>query len=410
MIERTIEKSVKKSVTQWPVTLITGARQVGKSTLCGVLKKDLGYGYVSLDDPIERRTSVTDPVMFLKMHPCPLIIDEVQHAPGLFDAIAHVVNSRKFETGNNYGMFILTGSHAYNLMEGITQSLAGRVSIIEMSPLSMSEIFSVEEKPFEMDIDRIVKRTAEYSIGPQELYGKIVRGMYPELYDNPKKSSESFYSNYVDTYLEKDVSLLINIKDKTKFSDFLSVLASLTGQELVYETVAKAVGVTAKTLKSWVSVLEALHIVRLIRPFHDPSMIKRVVRHPKIYFTDTGLACYLMGMNDGGTLSKGIYKGRLVETYIVNEIIKSYSNNSAECGFSYYRDGNMNEIDLVMLKNGKVRLIECKSGVMFDKNDVKAFFQMKSSSYEVAGSCIICNTDKVYPISENVFALPITSI
>lgn len=410
MIPRTIEASVRKSVTQWPVTLITGARQVGKSTLCDLIGKDLGFNYVSLDDPRERRTAVSDPAMFLKLHPCPLIIDEVQYAPELFDEIEHIVNKQKLETGNNYGMFILTGSHAYNLMGGVTQSLAGRVNIVEMSPLSMSEIHGEEEIPFKVDIERIAKRTSTYRIEPQELYKKIIRGMYPELHDNPDKDAENFYMNYVETYLEKDVSMIINIQDKTKFSDFLSVLASLTGQELVYETISKAIGVTAKTVKSWISVLVTGHIIKLIQPFNDTSMIKRIVGHPKIYFADTGLACYLMGLHDAETLSKGIYKGRLVETYIINEIMKSYSNNSTGCGFFHYRDSNKNEIDLIMLRDARVDLIECKSGVTFSSSDVKAFSQMKRSKYDIAGSCVICNTDTVYPISENVFALPITSM
>ena len=410
MIKRTIESCVRESVKQWPVTLITGARQVGKSTLCSILKKDLGYNYVSLDNTSERKAAISDPAMFLKLHPCPLIIDEVQYAPGLFDEIEHIVNKQKFETGNNYGMFILTGSQAYNLMAGVTESLAGRVNIVEMSPLSMSEIFSVEERPFTADIDKIVERVKTYKMEPQELYERIVKGMYPELYANEVKDTETFYRNYVETYLERDVSTLINIQDKMKFSDFLSVLASLTGQELVYETIANAVGVTAKTIKSWISVLMTGHIIRLIRPFYDTFMVKRITGHPKLYFTDTGLACHLMGIHDAEVLSKGIYKGRLVETYIINEIMKSYSNNCAGCNFFYYRDSNKNEIDLIILKNAKAHLVECKSGVSFDKNDVKAFKHMRSSSYEIAESCIICNTDIVYPISDNVFVLPMTSI
>ena len=410
MIVRTIERHVRGSVTQWPVTLITGARQVGKSTLCKVLMDELGFNYVSLDNPMERRTAVSDPAMFLKLHPFPLIIDEVQYAPELFDEIEHIVNKRKFETGDNYGMFILTGSHTYNLMEGVTQSLAGRVNIVEMSPLSASEISSVDETPFAVDLKKIMERTSDYRVEPHELYGRILRGMYPELYDNRRKDAATFYRNYVDTYLERDVSMLMNIQDKTKFSNFLSILASLTGQELVYETIAKAVGVTAKTLRSWVNVLVTGHIIRLVQPFYDTSMIKRIVKRPKIYFADTGLACYLMGIYDAEVMSKGIYKGRLVETYIVNEILKSYSNNATECGVFYYRDSNGNEIDLILLKDTKAHLIECKSGVSFDRTDVKAFSQMRTSSYEIGESCIICNTDTVYSISDNVFVIPITSI
>ena len=409
MIPRTIEASVRESLTQWPVTLITGARQVGKSTLCSIIQADTGYNYVSLDNPRDRHLAISDPSLFLKKHPCPLIIDEVQYAPGLFDEIECIVNKEKYEKGNNYGMFILTGSHVYNLMQGVTQSLAGRVNIIEMSPLSMSEICGVEEKPFTVDVQRVIDRTSKHVIEPLELYEKICRGMYPELHNNKKIDTETFYRNYVETYLDRDVSMLINVHDKTKFFDFLSILASMTGQELVYETVAKALGVTAKTVKSWVSVLVTGHIVRLVQPFYDTSMIKRIVRHSKIYFTDTGLACYLMGL-DAKTLEKGIYKGRLVETYIVNEIMKSYDNNLVGCRFFHYRDRSSNEIDLLLLRNAKLTLVECKSGVMFSKKDVKAFSQLKSSSYEIGDSCLICNTDTIYPLDKGVYAIPITSI
>jgi Predicted ATPase (AAA+ superfamily) len=410
MIGRTIEKVIRKSVTQWPVTMITGARQVGKSTLCGIIKADMGYNYVTLDDPMKRNAALSDPAMFLELHPWPLIIDEIQYAPELFDHIEHIVNKEKFEKGNNRGMFIITGSHAYSLMENVTQSLAGRVNIVNMSPLSMSEIRSVKEEPFNIDIQKIAKRTSEYKMGPLELYDVILRGMYPELHDDLEKDTEEFYRNYMNTYLERDVSMLINIQDKTKFSNFLSILASLTGQELVYETLAKAVGVTSNTIRSWVNVLATGHIIRLVQPFYDTSMIKRIVKHPKIYFTDTGLACYLMGLYDAEMMSKGVYKGRLVETYIVNEIMKSYDNNAVGCKFFYYRDNNGNEIDLMMLRNAELQLIECKSGISFSKNDVKAFSQMKGSSYETKGACIICNTDTIYPVSEGVLAIPITSI
>lgn len=410
MIDRTLAPYVRRSIEHWPVTLITGARQVGKSTLCKVIKDEFGFDYVSLDNPRHRDMAVKDPAMFLKLNPCPLIIDEVQYAPGLFDEIEHIVNQSKFDTGNNHGMYILTGSHVYNLMKGVTESLAGRVNIIEMSPLSSSEIGAVEERPFEVDMNYIAGRVRKVRMDPIELYERIVRGMYPELYDDPGKDTEEFYGNYIETYLQKDVSLLVNIQDKVKFSDFLSVLASLTGQELVYDTISNALGIDAKTVKSWISVLVTGHIVRLVQPYYDTHMIKRYSKHPKIYFNDTGLACYLMGITNSDVLSKGIYKGRLVETYIVNEIIKSYSNNCTKCGIFFFRDRNNHEIDLVLLKDSKLHMVECKSGVTFSEKDAKTFGYMRSESYEIAESCIICNTDEIYPIGDGVFVLPITSI
>lgn len=410
MIPRTIENCVKRSVKQWPVTLITGARQIGKSTLCSLIMKELGFNYVSLDNTRERNAALTDPAMFLKLHPAPLIIDEVQYAPCLFEEIESIVNEEKFNTGSNYGMYILTGSHAYRLMEGVTESLAGRVNIISMNPLSTSEIYGKEEKPFTVDLDSIQKRVQSFSIDPNELYNLTVRGMFPELHHNPEKETEEFYRNYVDTYLERDVSLLINVKDKKKFHDFLSILASLTGQELVYDSIANTIGVTAKTIKSWVSVLETGNIITLLQPYYDTFITKRIVNRPKLYFNDTGLACYLIGLPNAEVLSKSIFRGRIVETYIVNEIMKSYSNNCTSCRFYYYRDSNKNEIDLIILKDAKAHLVECKSGISFDRSDVKAFKNMKTSCYEIGESCIICNTDVIYPIEEGVYALPITSI
>lgn len=406
MISRTLEKRLLSSIEQWPVTLITGARQVGKSTLCSKIAKERGYSYVSLDNPIERATAIRDPMMFIKMHPAPIIIDEVQYAPNLFDAIEYDVNRSRTESGSNYGMYILTGSQSYNLMENVTQSLAGRVNILVMSPFSMRETMGLKEVPFTLNGEN----NNEYSIEPMELYQKIVRGFYPELYDNESKDCEEFYRNYVNTYIERDVSQLINVRDKMAFTEFLSILASFTGEELVYEKIANAVRVSPKTIKSWIGVLETGHIIKLLKPYYDTSLVNRIINHPKIYFNDTGLACFLMGIHDSEVLSKSIFKGRLFETYVVNEIIKSYMNNSKNCDFSYFRDNNGNEIDLLMVRDAKVTMIEIKSGVMFDKSDVSSFKQLKAGSREIVGGCIICNTDSPYPITDGVLAIPVTMI
>ena len=217
MINRTIKNQVLKSLKNYPVTLINGARQVGKSTLCFEIKKELSYNYVSLDDLRNRKQAQSDPELFLQEHKPPLIIDEVQYAPILFDVIEAIVNKQKIETGNNYGMFLLTGSQAYESMKGVSESLAGRVSIIRMSPLSTREIFNVKEEVFSFDPLENATRSQDYELSADELYKLIIKGMYPELYDNPNKDVSSFYSDYVDTYIQKDVSQIINLKDKLKF-------------------------------------------------------------------------------------------------------------------------------------------------------------------------------------------------
>lgn len=410
MIKRTIKSQIVESIKNKPVTLITGARQVGKSTLCYEIKKEYGFRYVSLDDRRERVQAISDPELFLKMHSWPLIIDEVQYAPALFDVIEFIVNKQKLETGKNNGMFILTGSQAYELMRGVTDSMAGRVSIIRMSPLSASEIYNKDELKFEINPILNIKRIFNYHIEINELFKLIVRGMYPELYDNKEISSDSFYSNYVDTYIERDVSQLINIKDKMKFQNFMEILASLTGQELVYDTIAKAVGVKVNTIKSWINVLMAGEIIYLLEPYNELSVVKRIVRRPKIYFNDSGLACYLARLNNDENLKRSAFAGSFFETYVVNEIKKSYRNNGIKENFYYYRDSNQNEIDLIILENGMLHFVECKAGVSYNRSDIKGFKYLKDSKYQIGLSCIICNTDSIYTIDENVYALPVTAI
>ena len=410
MIDRTIYTSILNSIALKPVTLVTGARQVGKTTLCSKLVYDKNYNYVSLDNMAERKNAIEDPKLFLQLHPYPLIIDEVQYAPMLFDAIEEIVNQKKFEGNDNSGMYVLTGSQAYNLMEGVSQSMSGRVGIIHMSPLSISEIKGVEERPFVVDIAENAKRYKEYSLNVTQLFEQIVRGFYPELYDKDGLDSDDFYSDYVSTYIERDVSQIINLNDKLKFQSFMEVLSSLTGEELVYDNLAKIIGVSSVTIKNWISILVTGEIITLVQPYNESSITQRVVKRPKIYFNDTGLACYLARLNNAEVLSKSRFSGRFVETYIVNEIIKSYRNNRKDAGFYYYRDNNQNEIDLIVLSEGKLQLIECKTGTSFSKSSISAFKCLRSTSYKIGENAIICNTDVPYKLDMDCYAIPITSI
>ena len=411
MIQRTIKESVIRAIKTKPVVLITGARQVGKSTLCREFVKEFNYNYVSLDNLRERESAINDPELFLKLHKSPLIIDEVQYAPKLFDVIESIVNQQKFEGKDNKGMYILTGSEAYNLISGVSESMAGRVSIIEMSPLSLREIRNKEEKPFEVDLIKCAEKSSDNNVDINNLYDLIVRGFYPELYDNKELEEEVFYSDYVKTYIERDVSQIINLNDKLKFQRFMEVISSLTGEELVVNNIAKALGVSINTINSWLSVLIAGNIVFLLEPYSENSTLKRVVKRPKLYFVDTGLAAYLARLNNAAALKNSIFSGRFVETYIVNEIIKSYKNNNKRPNFYYYRDIDQKEIDLVIQQGGELHFIECKSGVSYSKKDISAFSTLaKITKYKVANCAVICASDVVYVIDENVFALPFGAI
>ena len=411
MIDRTIYKEIIETIKNKPVTVITGARQVGKTTLCGLIEKECGFNYVSLADPIIRSSAKQDPSEFLSLHAIPLIIDEIQKAPELFDYLEGVVD-REIKNGNKHGLYVLTGSQTYKLMKGVTESMSGRVGLISMSPLSLSEINQKEEDPFDVDIERIKNRLTNYQIGTNEMYDYIVRGFYPELYDNPNLKTAPFYSDYLETYLERDVSDLINLKEKQKFLSFMSVLASLTGQELIYENLSKVVGVDVKTIMNWTSILVAGNIIYLLQPYNEDSMIKQITRREKVYFSDTGLACYLARVNTADALKASYLKGPMVETFIVNEIIKSYKNNrrDKDTSFYYYRNLKKEEIDLIILKEGKITLIECKSGEEYNSTNVQAFKNFDNTKLARTNNAIICTAKSVYPICKGVYALPITSI
>ena len=411
MINRTIYKEIIDTIKNKAVTVITGARQVGKTTLCSLIETELGFNYVSLADPIIRNSAKSDPSEFLSLNPFPLIIDEIQKAPELFEYLEGIVD-KEIKKGNKKGLYVLTGSQAYKLMKGVTESMSGRVGLISMSPLSLSEITNKEELPFEVDIQRIKNRTKDYLIDTNKMYEYIVRGFYPELYDNTNLKTSIFYADYVETYLERDVSDFINLKDKQKFLNLMSVLASLTGQELIYDNLSKIIGVDVKTIQSWISVLIAGNIIYLLYPYNEESMVKQVTKRPKIYYGDTGLACYLARVTTPDTLKASYLKGHMVETFIVNEIIKSYKNNryDKETSFYYYRNSNQEEIDLIIVRDGKISLIECKSGEEFNSKDVSSFDNLSKTKLEMTNNAIICTTKNIYSIGKGIYVIPVTSI
>ena len=411
MINRTIYKEIIDTIKNKAVTVITGARQVGKTTLCSLIEIELGFNYVSLADPIIRNSAKSDPSEFLSLNPFPLIIDEIQKAPELFEYLEGIVD-KEIKKGNKKGLYVLTGSQAYKLMKGVTESMSGRVGLISMSPLSLSEITNKEELPFEVDIQRIKNRTKDYMIDTSKMYEYIVRGFYPELYDNTNLKTSIFYADYVETYLERDVSDFINLKDKQKFLNLMTVLASLTGQELIYDNLSKIIGVDIKTIQSWISVLIAGNIIYLLYPYNEESMVKQVTKRPKIYYGDTGLACYLSRVTTPDTLKASYLKGHMVETFIVNEIIKSYKNNryDKETSFYYYRNSNQEEIDLIIVRDGKISLIECKSGEEFGSKDVSSFDNLSKTKLEMTNNAIICTTKNIYSIGKGIYVIPFTSI
>lgn len=408
LIERTIRKYIVESLNFYPVVVITGARQVGKSTMAASLVEEFGFRYVSLDDIDNRRMAIEDPKLFIQYHGYPLIIDEIQYAPVLLEVVETICNDARIHNKKANGMFVLTGSQSFQLMKNVTQSLAGRATIIHMCPLSANEIRGTNDEVFQVNIEKLKEAFVYRDIN--DLFEEIYRGYYPELYKQSTLPAQKYYSDYVNTYIDRDISEIINVKDKLKFHNFLQILASLTAQQLNYASLSKEVEVSGVTIKEWISVLITSGIVYLLQPYNDSSIKKRVVKSPKLYFTDTGLACYLTRFNDPATLLASSFAGAFMETFTIGEIRKSYLNNNREFIAYYYRDNSQNEIDLILQENAELTLIEVKKGVSFHLSDVSAFKLLEKSKYKVKESCILCNTEKNYPLSESIYVLSVNAI
>ena len=414
IFKRTIEKAILKVSEYYPITLITGARQVGKTVLATEIEDKWNYNYISLDKGKNEDFAKNEPEKFLESNKSPLIVDEIQKAPVLFKEMVGIVNEIRRKNGGDAAtnMYILTGSQKYELMKNVTESMAGRVGIIEMPPLSQAEINGWEEKPFKVDLIDLMKKSEDRTLDEESLYKSILRGFYPRLWENKNYPVQEFYKDYVKTYLDKDVSKLVNIKDIKKFEDFLTYLASLTGQEFIPSNVSNALGIDRRKVDSWTSILISGDIIRLLPPYYEKSIKKRIVRRSKLFFNDTGLACYLLGLNSTYLLLSSSYKGPLFETYVHNEIRKSFINNGIDTSrqMFYYRDTNQNEIDLIILTDEGLNLIECKAGKNISKNALSSFNQIIDTDYKIVGKCVICTEQQPKKIVSDVFALPFRCI
>ncbi len=412
MIKRFIGKNIEDALEHFPVVLLTGPRQIGKSTILYNSFLSKGFNYVSLDDSLELMMAKSDPRSFLETHAAPLIIDEAQNAPQLFAEIEHIVNVARLEKGNkaSNGMYILSGSQRRKLLDESEESLSGRVGILDMSNLSLNEILSMENSSFDIDLSTCARKSQRYHISSKKAFEYIVRGFFPVLYDDADMKTKMFYSSYVTTYFEKDLKSVLEVGDEVKFINFLRLLASNTGEELVYDNYAKQIGISTNTVKSWVSALVKTAIVYLVQPYNEYSIAKRVVKRPKLYFFDTGLAAYLCGVDSAETLERSFLKGRFFETFIFNEIRKSFMNCGIFQELHYYRDSDQNEIDLVLVRKGKISCVEIKSGQSFNVSDTKAFKKLFASKLERGKNAIVCTSDKVSVLSDGTLLLPISSI
>ncbi|MDY0101258.1 MAG: ATP-binding protein [Bacilli bacterium] len=402
-IERHIEEILKETIKSFKVVLITGARQVGKSTMLKQIFSD-SYNYVTLDDILNLSLAKDDPKLFFENNTLPLIIDEVQYAPILFTEIKRIVDRSEF-----YGQIILIGSQTFALMQGVVETLAGRVAILELNGLSFREINGFKYKEPFVPTSSYFNKLEE--ISKKDLWEVIHRGDMPELYKNEFINLDIFYGSYVKTYIERDVRNILNIKDLDIFSKFLVSLASRTGSLLNYHNIAKEVGKNEKTIKNWIKVLESSGIITLVRPFTN-NAIKRVVETPVIYFLNTGLVSYLLRWTSKETLQNGAFSGQILETYVVSEIIKSFKNNGyINPPLSFYRDFDGQEIDLIIEKDGFLFPIEIKK-TMNPKKDMAKNFQKlnKAFGFEVGNGVILSLLKEKVKLSDKLYAYPIYKI
>ena len=412
MIERHITKAIDFAIEHFPCTVLTGPRQVGKTTLLDKRYRNKGYSYITLDNSADRLLAKNDPKSFLEKYSFPLIIDEAQKAVELFPELEHIINEKRRLEGNNSanGMYILTGSSRKDLLEKAKESLAGRVAILDMLNLSIDEIYKRDNTPFIPDVSSLSKKLDQKVLSQNEVLELMVKGQLPELYDDDKLQNPIFYSSYIDTYLEKDIKEQIELKDELKFYNLLTLVASLTGQELVYENLAKQIGVSANTIKSWISIMVKTGVIYLLQPYYEMSWTKRIVKRPKIYFFDTGIACHLLGIDSKETLEKSFLKGRLFETLVVNEVRKTYMNDGEDAKIFYYRDANQNEVDLVIIRSGVMYCFDAKFGKEFNLKDVSAFKELQDTKYEKGKGAIICTSEQISALSDKILIIPISAI
>ncbi len=400
-IARHIEKTIEKSFAAFPAVLITGPRQVGKSTL--LINRFKNIPNVTLDNPLQLLSLRQDPVEFFKLHRSPLIIDEVQRAPECFSVLKYMIDSDR-----RAGMYILTGSQKYALMKGVSESLAGRIGIIDMLGLSDREIYEDPfDRPFLPTSDYLLERRPKTTPSIQNLWERIHRGSMPELYSNENMDWEQYYAAYVDTYIERDVKQLGSVGDTLAFTQFMTALASRTGELLNAASLARDVGVDSKTVKRWLSILQASNIIYLLQPF-SLNINKRIIKTPKVYFTDTGLVCYLCRWLTPETLANGAMAGSIYETFIVSEILKSYYNAGKEPDLYFFRNTDGQEVDLLFYRDGKLYPIEIKKTSSPNVKDAKHFGTLSTffPSLEVSEGGIICNAEDLLPLGQNLKIIP----
>lgn len=403
-IRRSLEATIGAASSFFPVLLVNGPRQVGKTTLlrqCASGKRD----YVSLDAMDKREQAQNDPALFLERYRAPLLIDEIQYAPQLLPHIKERVDAAR-----QSGMYWLTGSQQFSLMQGVTESLAGRVGILHLQGLSQAEKDECPERePFLPSPEAIARRARTPQDLP-ELFRRIWLGSYPALWHQGDQMRTLFYESYLQTYLERDVRQILNVNNLHTFSVFMRAIAAQTAQVLSLSSLARDISVSVPTIKSWLSVLESSGIIYLLQPYAN-NLLSRAIKPPKLYFTDTGLACYLTRWDSPAALEAGAYSGAIFETYVVTELFKSYLHHGKRPALYFYRDKDRREIDILLEQNGELHPMEIKKKSAPTLDDIKAFSRVaKQLGRPFAPGAVLCAADTHRPLTEEISVVPVSYI
>lgn len=388
----------------FPCVLVTGARQVGKSTLLRSLLPE-GMQYVSLDDEMMLMRAKDDPAGFLEEMGSPLCIDEVQYEPRLLRAI-----KMKVDATGEPGQYWLTGSQRFHLMQGVSESLAGRVGIVELYTLSQSEAAGQGGAAEPFDPEHFKTRIGAPACDITELYERIWRGGYPRLYKYAGTEHEDFFSAYLNTYIARDVRALTQVGNTSAFLRFMQSVAARTGQQLVYADLAKDADVSPNTAKAWISVLETSGIVDILQPYYVNTS-KRLAKSPKIYFTDTGFCSWLGGWRTPRVLQQGAMAGAMLETWVYGQLRRSFVNRGIRARLYYYRTGNGAEVDFLLEQDGKLYPMEVKRSSSPRASDLSAAATIPvAPGVSVQPGIVFCTVADITPLGKGHYAYPISMI
>ena len=401
-IKRSLERKFLRMNDFFKAILVTSARQVGKTTMLRQLAAGEERTYVTMDNAMARMLAKTDPVLFFQTYKPPMIIDEIQKAPELFEQIKIICDNSE-----ERGLFWLTGSQQYSMMGSVRETLAGRLGILNMYSLSKNEIDGIEfADELDFSLPALLKRQSEAKKNDiMDVFEHIWRGGMPDVLLADEELRQEYFNSYIETYLMRDVTESGGITDTVRFRKFINACAALIGEQVNYKTLAEAAEISQPTAKEWLRILEGLGIIYLLQPYAN-NELKRLTKKPKLYFLDTGLCAYLSMWLTRDALLHGAASGHYYENYVVMELLKNYAYASTKANLYYYRDSNAKEIDLIVEKNNELHPLEIKKSANPDRREIKKFSLLDKANLQRSYGGLICMSEEVVPIDEKNWYIP----